>query len=265
MNATLTQLNIFPLKSGAAVSCESAQVEARGLRDDRRWMVVDEAGNFMTGRKHPAMTLIRARPHERGLHVEAPRMPSMNVLPNPSQSVAAKVWDDSVVAVGANANADAWISQYLGQTARFVYMSANVHRPVLQKYGRAGDEVSFADGYPLLLISEAALDFLNSKLAAPIPMLRFRPNLVIGGTDAHAEDGWRRIRIGDIELDIVKPCVRCVFTTVDPSRGERDPSGEPLRTLLGYRRSPKGVTFGQNVIPRRLGTLRVGDRVEVIA
>jgi uncharacterized protein YcbX len=133
------------------------------------------------------------------------------------------------------------------------------------KYGNDDDEVSFADGFPLLLISQAALDQLNAKLAAPVPILRFRPNLVVAGTAPHAEDGWKRIRIGTIEFEVLKPCTRCVFTTVDFERGAFDAAGEPLRTLTKYRRSPDGVTFGQNLIPRGAGTIRVGAPVEVLA
>ncbi|MEO8460896.1 MAG: MOSC domain-containing protein, partial [Dokdonella sp.] len=161
--------------------------------------------------------------------------------------------------------ADAWISEYLDQPARFLQMDADCVRPVDANYARAGDEVSFADGYPLLLISEAALDELNSRLAHPVSMLRFRPNLVIADSVAHAEDGWKRLRIGAVEFDVVKPCIRCVFTTVDFERGEFAADGEPLRTLITYRRTPNGVAFGQNLIPRGGGNLHVGDTVEVLA
>jgi uncharacterized protein YcbX len=132
-------------------------------------------------------------------------------------------------------------------------------------YSKPGDEVSFADAFPLLLISQAAVDALNMKLPRAVPMLRFRPNLVVEHTAPHAEDGWKRIRVGAVEFDLVKPCSRCVFTTVDFTNGTFDPSGEPLRTLTTYRRTERGVTFGQNVIPRGSGTVRVGDEVEVLA
>lgn len=265
MTATLTQLNIFPIKSGAPIVCDHAEVQKRGLRHDRRWMVVDTDGKFMTGRKHPRMTLIHSIPVENGLRIDAPGMPTLDLIADGAQRVTATVWDDVVAAGCASAEANAWISTYLGQPARFVCMDDAAHRAVSPKYAQVGDEVSFADGYPLLLISQAALDLLNSKLDVAVPMLRFRPNLVVADTPAHAEDDWRRIRIGEVEFDVVKPCVRCVFTTVDPERGEFDASGEPLRKLLTYRRGPKGVTFGQNLIPRGLGVLRIGDRVEVLA
>jgi uncharacterized protein YcbX len=175
------------------------------------------------------------------------------------------VWASTVAALAAGFTADAWISLFLGMPARFAYMDDACTRPVTREYSRDGDEVSFADAFPLLVISAAALDALNAKLATPVPMLRFRPNLVVANTAPHAEDGWKRIRIGGVEIDLVKPCSRCVFTTVDFAKGEFDASGEPLKTLITYRRGERGVTFGQNAIPRGVGTLRVGDEVEVIA
>jgi uncharacterized protein YcbX len=143
-------------------------------------------------------------------------------------------------------------------------MDEAAQRPVRADYGQPGDVVSFADAFPLLLISEASLAGLNARMAQPVPMARFRPNLVVAETAAHAEDDWRRIRIGVLEFDVVKACTRCVFTTVDPATGNFDPGGEPLATLKQYRRTAAGVTFGQNLIPRSFGQISVGDRVEVL-
>lgn len=267
MSPTLSQLYRYPVKSIAADALSSAEVEPRGLRGDRRWMVVDSQGKFVTGREHGALTRIRATTHDgHALTLSAPGHGSVRAVSQPDgvrQRVT--VWKNTVDALPANEAADAWISDYLGQPARLVFMDDAARRPVNPERGQPGDEVSFADGYPLLLISQAALDALNAKLPAPIPMQRFRPNLVVAGTAPHAEDGWRRIRIGTIEFDVVKPCVRCVFTTVDIDSGLRDPGGEPLRTLIGYRRTPSGVTFGQNLIPRGSGRLQVGDAVTVLA
>lgn len=265
MAATLATIHVYPVKSCAALACDEAAVEARGLAADRRWMIVDAQGRFLTARQHPRLTLIRAACAGAGLILDAPGMPGLR-LPPPSAAarVATTVWRSHVQALPAAAQADAWISAYLGFAARFVHMDADCVRTVNPDYGRADDQVSFADGYPLLLISQAALDALNAKLAEPVPMLRFRPNLVVAGTSAHAEDDWKRIRVGTVEFDVVKPCTRCVLTTVDFERGTFDPSGEPLRTLTMYRRTPKGVTFGQNLIPRGTGVLRVGDVVEIL-
>jgi uncharacterized protein YcbX len=267
MAITLASLHIYPLKSCAALALDQAEVQPRGLAHDRRWMAVDANGKFLTGREQARLTLIRARPFGAGLQLDAPGMPTLTLLAPTSDGarIDSQVWDDTLMPLLAAEPAHAWLSEFLGVPCRVVYMDADCLRPADRKYARAGDEVSFADGFPLLLISQAALDHLNAKLAQAISILRFRPNLVVSGTAAHAEDGWQRVRIGTLEFDLVKPCTRCVFTTVDFERGERDPSGEPLRTLMGYRRTPKGITFGQNLIPRGAGILRIGDPVEVLA
>lgn len=267
MRPVLSALHIFPVKSCAPLSLESASVEPRGLRHDRRWLVTDETGTFLTGRQMPRLTRLRVVPDGEALVVTTEGMPPLRLLPPAAAGARfdVTVWANTIAALSAGFTADAWISLFLGTPARFAYMDDACVRPVARDYAREGDMVSFADAFPLLVISQAALDALNAKLATPVPMLRFRPNLVVANTAPHAEDGWKRIRIGDVELDLVKPCARCVFTTVDFERGEFDPSGEPLKTLITYRRGERGVTFGQNAIPRSTGTLRVGDGIEVLA
>jgi uncharacterized protein YcbX len=266
MKPTLSALHIFPVKSCAPLVLDVAMVEPRGLRHDRRWIVTDAACRFLTGRQHPRLTLLRVTPHGEALQVSAPNMPALLLeVPASRERIDVTVWANTVPALPASAEVDAWISAFLGMPARMAYMDDACARPVNPDYSMPGDEVSFADAFPLLLISQSALDALNAKLQKPVPMLRFRPNLVVANTAPHAEDGWKRIRVGAVEFDLVKPCSRCVFTTVDFERGAFDPSGEPLRTLTTYRRTDRGVTFGQNVIPRGLGTLRVGDEVEVLA
>jgi len=266
----LASIHIYPLKSGAPLALDQAVVEKRGLARDRRWMLVDANGKFVTGRQQPRLTLIRAQPLENGLRLSAPDMPDIDLAaPSTGTRIESAVWGAPVNPLLADDAAHDWISAYMRAPHRLVHMDAACARPMKAKYdGRYGnddDEVSFADGFPLLLISQAALDQLNAKLAAPVPMLRFRPNLVVAGTAPHAEDQWKRIRVGAVEFEVLKPCVRCVFTTVEFERGAFDPSGEPLRTLLKYRRSAEGVTFGQNLIPRGRGILRRGDAVEVLA
>jgi uncharacterized protein YcbX len=265
MPAALSEIHVYPIKSCAPLSLEEAVVEARGLAGDRRWMIVDMDGRFLSARQHPRLTLVRAQADGNAFALSVPGMPPLRLaLPASGLRIDATVWKSTVSAQVADALANAWISNFLGMSARFVHMDADCVRTVSADHGRSGDEVSFADGYPLMLISQSALDQINEKLARPAPMLRFRPNLVVAGATPHAEDGWKRIRIGAVEFDVVKPCTRCVFTTVDFERGEFDPSGEPLRTLMTYRRTSKGVTFGQNLIPRGRGTLRVGDAAEVL-
>lgn len=261
----LSAIHIYPVKSTAGLDLASALVEPRGFRDDRRWMVVDAQGCFVTGRQLPRMVLIRANPNAAGLRLEAPGMPALDVAmpPGDVERIPVRVWDDVVDAARANPLVDAWLSDFLGQPLRLVAMDTASTRAAEQLPGIDTADVSFADGFPFLAISQASLDQLNTKLAAPITMRRFRPNLVIAGCAPHAEDGWRRISIGAIDFDVVKTCTRCVFTTVDPERGERDPGGEPLRTLKDYRRSPEGITFGMNLIARGHGRLEVGDRIVV--
>jgi uncharacterized protein len=267
---TLSALHIYPLKSCAPRTLDAAVVEPRGLAHDRRWMAIDAGGKFLTGRQQPRLTLISAAPHDSKLQLDAPGMPTLHVaLPAAGGArIQTAVWGAAVTPLLADAQAHAWISTFLQVPCRLVYMDIACARAVNEKYdgqyGEDGDEVSLADAFPLLLISQGALDLLNSKVAQPLPMLRFRPNLVVAGTEPHAEDGWKRIRIGAVEFDVVKSCTRCVFTTVDFERGRFDPSGEPLRTLKTYRRSPEGITFGQNLIPRSTGTLRVGDALQVL-
>jgi len=264
----LSSLLVYPVKSSAALAPARAAVEARGLRHDRRWMIVDADGRFLTGRQHPVLVRLRAEPTDAGVTLSAPgRAPLFVPLPAPDASRrACTVWKDVVDAADAGDAAAAWLSEGLGAPVRLVHMDAAARRPVSPTHARPGDEVSFADAYPLLLVSQASLDHLNSRLAEPLPVERFRPNLVVADVAApHGEDDWTRIRIGAVEFDVVKPCTRCVFTTVDPARGEFDPSGEPLRTLKTYRRSPAGITFGMNVIARGTGTLAPGDAVTVLA
>lgn len=262
----LSGLYVYPVKSTAPLALDEAVVEPRGLANDRRWMVVDADGRFMTGRQLPRMTLIRARPTPAGLDLEAPGMEPLRVSrPAADWPAVVTVWKSTVHARPCAPEVDAWLTRFLGRPARLVHMHAAARRDVDAKYAQPGDEVSFADGFPMLAITQAALDGLNARLERPVSMLQFRPNLVIADAPAHAEDGWTRIRVGGVEFDVVKPCVRCVFTTVDPERGERDADGEPLRTLTAYRRTEKGVTFGQNLIPRSRGTIRLDDPVEVLA
>jgi len=267
MQARLSALHVYPVKSCAALSPATAMVEPRGLAGDRRWMIVDAQGGFVTGRQQPRLTLVQAQPDGAGLRLCAPGMPEVRVqaVTDPDRRAEVVVWRSRVAALPADDAANDWISRFLGLSCRLVHMDAQAARPVDPQYARPGDEVSFADGFPLLLISQASLDGLNARLADPVPMLRFRPNLVVDGTVAHAEDGWKRIRVGSVDFDVVKPCTRCVFTTVDPATGRFDAAGEPLRTLGSYRRTPAGVTFGMNVIARGTGPVRVGDAVSVIA
>lgn len=268
----LSALFLHPLKSCAPLPVLSLEIESRGPRFDRRWLVVDTEGCFVTARAVSELVLVHAAPLGDGLRLSAPGMSPLDVavpLPDAPRATVT-VWKDTIDAPRADPAADAWLSAFLQREVRLVHMDAAARRAVDPAYGHDGDEVSFADGYPLLVISQAALDGLNARLSAagraPVTMAHFRPNLVVDGVDgvdAHAEDAWRRVRIGGIDFDAVKPCTRCVFTTVDPALGRRREDGEPLEILKQYRRTPAGITFGMNLIARGTGTLRVGDAVEV--
>lgn len=267
MHIALTEIYIYPVKSCSPRRVPDAAVEPRGLSHDRRWMVVDSEGRGITGRQFPRLTRLAARPTADGLELAAPHQPA-HLLPTPpadGERLAARVWRGVVPARTARPADDAWISAFLEHPARWVFMDAEARRPVPDALARPDDEVSFADAFPLLLLAQESVDGLNARLAAPVSTLRFRPNLVVSGVEPHAEDRWRQVRIGEVAFDVVGPCKRCVFTTVDPDAGALDPSGEPLRTLSDYRRTTAGVMFGVNIIARGRGTITAGDAVVPLA
>ncbi len=263
----LTEINIYPIKSTRRIALTESEVLPRGLPWDRRWMLVDDDNKFITARQHPALVTVQTVLNGEKLMVSADGREtiSLPLFPERHSSTRVIVWRDSVDAVWAGSEADTWFSDFLGISCRLVQMTDDLVRGVDQHFGQPNDEVSFADGFPLLLITAASLADLNKRLEHPVDMRRFRPNLVIDGNAPYAEDGWKRIRVGDVEFDGVKNCSRCVFTTVDPDRGVKSPDQEPLRTLSTYRRRPEGgVFFGQNLIPRGAGVIRIGDPVTLL-
>lgn len=264
MAITLTGLHTYPVKSLRGLSPSSHPVTRLGLAHDRRWMLVDANGRFLTQREQHGLALVSTRISGDKLIVEAPeRLPLELPLrgPNGAETVV-KVWSDQVTALDAGDKAADWFSGYLGIAARLVYFPDDGSRQVDMGFARSGDETAFSDGFPFLLISEASLADLNARLTTPLPMRRFRPNLVVSGCGAFDEDRWRRIRIGEVEFRVVKPCSRCVITTLDPETAER--GTEPLKTLATYRRRDKRIYFGQNLIHDGTGELRLGDGVEVL-
>ena len=264
----IAALHVFPVKGLQGIARQSALVEPWGLADDRRWMVVDRDGRFLTQRQHPIMATIRVDVEDEGIVLTVPAKPPLSVArPRPEDgSRTVTVWQDRVPAHDAGDPAAALLGAALGLPCRLVFMAEpRTARPVDPDYAQAGDCVSFADGFPLLLASHASLDDLNARLAQPLPMSRFRPNLVVDGDGAWAEDGWTRLRIGDVLFDSVKPCARCVVTTIDQRTGGKSDDGEPIRTLQRFRRDAGGrVNFGHNLIPRGAGRIQVGDRVDIL-
>ena len=263
----LSELNIYPIKSLAGISLGSAIVEERGLQYDRRWMLVDEKRQFITQREVPRMATVKIEVGDGSLHA------SMNgdrieipAGPGTGETANVKIWSSSVKGEFYPAAVNEWFSTRLETNCRLVLMPETTKRKVSPFYAvrKFKDTVSFADGYPFLLIGEASLADLNSKLDEPVPMNRFRPNFVVKGSGPFEEDTWKRIRIGSTEFHVVKPCARCVMTTVDQVRGEKA-GKEPLRTLSSYRNRNGNVLFGQNLIADKPGgSVKVGDEVEVI-
>lgn len=269
----VSQINIYPIKSTRGISLEQVQVTRRGFSGDRRWMLIDTSNRFITAREFPRLTLVRSAFENDLLRLRAPEHPErtnpgelkLSLVASGSVSRQVEIWGQQVHLSDAGDAAAEWFSCYLEIPCRVVHLADDQHRPVDPNYARAGDEVSLADGFPVLLISEASLTDLNARLEQPVTMQRFRPNLVISAEEAFIEDCWKQLRIGEVEFESAKACPRCIFTTIDPDTAELHSHQEPLRTLGSYRRDSKGgVNFGQNLIPRSLGTIHLGDSVQVL-
>ncbi|MCX4803444.1 MOSC domain-containing protein [Streptomyces sp. NBC_01214] len=272
-NLHVQALHIHPVKSVAGTAPDEVAVEPWGLSGDRRWALIDPEGTVITQRRHPRLALAAARPAGGGrIAVTAPGMAELFVeVPEPGPLEPAVLFGKKVETVAAATTAADWFSTYLGEPVRLVHMDdPAVRRPVDPDYALPGEMVSLADGYPLLITTLASLDALNSLIAqgdhpgeGPLPMNRFRPNVVVSGAEAWAEDGWLRIAIGDAVFRGVRECGRCVVTTTDQETAER--GKEPLKTLGKHRRIGRSLAFGRLLVPVRLGTVRVGDEVRVLA
>jgi len=253
---------VYPIKSCRGIRLPEWSVVARGFVADRRWMIVDSNGKFVTQRELSQLALVQTALVGDCLRVSAPGQPDLE-LPSTyenGEQRTVQVWQDRALGI-LHRGGSRWFSNYLEGPHELVYMPEHHRRQVNPARAQPGDIVSFADGYPFLLISEASLADLNSRMEAPLTMDRFRPNIVISGAEAFAEDDYARVRIGEISFRGVKRCERCVITTVDPLTGNR--GREPLRTLAQYRSSEQKVWFGMNLIHDGVGTLRVGDAVEL--
>ncbi|KOX04507.1 molybdenum cofactor biosysynthesis protein [Streptomyces sp. NRRL B-1140] len=272
-NAHLHSIHVHPVKAARGLSPRQADVEPWGLAGDRRWVLIDHGGKVVTQRRQPRLALVAAELLPGGgLRLSAPGMPPLTVpVPRPSATVPVEIFRDKVEAVPAEDEAvHTWCSSHLGIGVRLVHLDdPATRRPIDPEYARAGETVSFADGFPLLLTTTASLDALNSLIAqgehageGPLPMNRFRPNVVVTGTPAWAEDGWSRLAIGDVPFRVAKTCGRCVVTTTDQDTGER--GHEPLFSLGSHRRLDGKLVFGQNLVPLSRGTIRVGDPLTIL-
>ncbi|MFZ9188721.1 MAG: MOSC domain-containing protein, partial [Algoriphagus sp.] len=240
-----------------------AQVEEKGFQYDRRWMLVDPSGEFLTQRQHPQLALLQVALGTSELtvfsKVDPSREISFDLEMNSGKEMQVKVWGDEVAALQVAPTVSAWFSDFLGMDVELVVMPESSHRKLNPRYAVQEESVSFADGMPYVIIGQASLDELNGRLADPVGMDRFRPNLVFSGGDAYAEDQFKQLQIGEVEFQVVKPCARCVMITVDQEKGTK--GKEPLATLATYRSQGAKVYFGQNAVSLTQGIVRVGDPI----
>jgi MOSC domain-containing protein len=261
----LTSISYYPVKSMRGWDLAQAIMTPRGLENDRLIMVTDPDGMFFTQRELPRLAAIRPTFDGDTLTLTATNLDAITLPIRRAGAVRpVTIWDSEAEAIDQGEPAAEWLSRFFGREVRLMRLTDDAVIPVTSKYAvTPRDEVSFADGFPVLIVSQESLDDLNARMETPVPMNRFRPNLVVAGFGPFAEDGWKRIRIGQIELAVVKPCARCLVTTHDQGTGERI-GKEPLRTLATFRKVGSHVMFAMNAIPLTFGDIRVGDEVEVL-
>jgi len=268
----VVSLHFYPLKGARAVNVDGVRVAPRGLDDDRRWLVVDRTGMFHTQRSRPALATITAQPIAGGIRLSAPGVAKTLVnIPSGDERLDVTVWDTTVSAAVADAQAHAWVSAVLGDDVLLVHMDERTDRLKRGIWTAEPLPVTFADAYPVLVATTGSLAALNAEIerrgGSAVPMARFRPNVVIDCDEPWREDYWKALKIGEIEVDLVKPCDRCVVTTKDQLTGETM-GREPLESLTRLRMSAdprvKGVLFGWNAVPRGRGHIEIGDKVEVL-
>lgn len=262
----LSEIWIYPIKSITGIQLQEANVLQRGFEFDRRWMIVDASNTFLSQRTYPELALLDLIITDTTLQISKRPNPEdkieTSLFPTLLQEIEVTIWNDKVNAWTVDPAADAWLSEFLDQSVKLVYMGDQAQRQIDLRYSEEGENVSFADGYPYLLISEASLADLNDRLKEPVSMRRFRPNLIVAGASAFEEDTWNKIQIGDLTFRVVKPCARCVLITVDPQTAEK--GAEPLKTLSSYRFENNKVLFGQNLISDHPGILKQGDPITTV-
>lgn len=268
----VSQLYIYPIKSCGAIACQKATVTANGLAGDRQLMLVNTQGQFMTQRDYPQMAQIRVKLDSDALILEHEKLDPFILQPTLEGDLhPVKVWNTQTLAIDQGESIAQWLQTVLqlDHPCRLVHQSPHHPRPVNPQYATSpNDTVSFADGYPMLLTNTASLTDLNRRLRETylqnppqFPMNRFRPNIVIETNQPFIEDTWKTLTIGPVDLQLVKPCSRCIVTTTDQTTGERNPQREPLKTLSSFRQQPGGLMFGYNIIPKTLGQIQIGDLI----
>lgn len=264
----ISSLHCYPIKGCRGHSLERARFDARGVIDDRRLMLVDSSGRFISQRELAALATIEPRLDGARLTVRSDGHSPLTLELNPQGAERqVTVWRDTMLAVDQGDAAAAWFSNVLHAPVRLVRWGERTSRPIDPMYTPRSDaETAFTDGYPALITLEASLADLNTRLDAPVPMGRFRPNIVVSGGNAWDEDDWRALQLGAMTFDAVKPCARCLVPTTDQQGGTRHPHQEPLRTLATFRTIPHlGAIFGQNLVHRAPGEIAVGDTVTIAA
>ncbi len=261
MVQTLNAIYIYPIKSARAIRLPFSKVEEKGLQFDRRFMLINSDGKFITGRTNPELTQISVELLANGLLISAPKMKKLTILFDKfsHSSIASTIWLEVVEAQHCHVEYDAWFSHFLKQQCQLVYCAQTSVRFVENKK----TQLSFADGYPLLLINQRSIDQLNARLKIPVSVLQFRPNIVITGDYPFVEDTWHKIKIGDVEFEVSKPCSRCSFINTDPNTGVVL-NNEPLETLAKFRFFEGKVDFGQNLIALNSGVIKEGDAMQVL-
>lgn len=268
MNAFISQLAIYPLKSAAAIPLQQSVITRLGLAWDRRWLLIDEQGKFVTQRQYPQMALLKVSVVDDILQVVAPNMPHLVATPDIAvQTINVSIWQDTVNAVTVSKEADNWFSQCLGIKVRLVFFSEDSQRIVDSAWAGEGHQTAFTDGFPILVISQASLDDLSARWGSKVDWRRFRPNMIISGDFApYSEDTWQTLKIGKLELDLVKPCSRCVIPSIDPDTTVKESSIN--KVLAEHRRGADGkVYLGQNAIINAmspLSSLSIGNKVDII-
>lgn len=262
---SVTELYIYPVKSLGGISLPAASLTDRGFEYDRRWMLVDENNRFLSQREVPFMACLHVKLLNGHLVVINTNTSDFFYLtplpPLATETTMVTVWDDECHAQWVSTEADAWFSKQLDISCRLVYMPDSTLRRVDECYAHNKEITSFSDGYPLLMIGQASLDDLNGRLLNPLPINRFRPNIVFTGGLPFQEDDMKQFSIGDIRFLGVKPCARCVMTTIDQQTAVK--AKEPLKTLSTYRMKDNKIYFGQNLLYQGHGTIRVGDAITI--